>query len=102
MEAGDKVIVGVNRFSSSQAPAVELLRVDPAIEAAQREHLERLRAGRDQSQVSRQLDALAETARGEANVMPAILDCLEVQATLGEIVGRLRLIWGEYRPISTL
>jgi methylmalonyl-CoA mutase N-terminal domain/subunit len=102
IETGDNVIVGVNRFSRQETPTIELHKANPAIEAAQRQHIDELRATRNNSQTEASLDQLAETAQGDSNMLPAIIQCLRAQATLGEITDRLRLQWGEYRPTTTI
>ncbi len=102
IEKGEEVVVGVNRYAEAKALRVEPLRVDPQIEAQQRERLGRLRAGRDQGAVDAALDKLAAAAQGREALIPRIMQCVEAQATLGEICGRLRQVWGEYHPPSTL
>jgi methylmalonyl-CoA mutase N-terminal domain/subunit len=102
IERGEEVVVGVNRYVEEQEVRVEPLRVDPAIEAHQRERLAALRATRDQNAVSAALAELAQAARGEEPLIPRILECVEARATLGEICGRLRQVWGEYHPPTTV
>jgi methylmalonyl-CoA mutase N-terminal domain/subunit len=99
VESGERVIVGVNEFSADQdREQPEILRVDPAVGAEQRARLESLRRKRDGGRVQATLDALRAGARGDANLMPLILDCVEHEATLGEICDTLRTVFGEYKP----
>ena len=98
VEAGEAVVVGVNRFQTDgdEAP-VELLRVSDAVREEQTARLRALRAGRDAAAWSRALDAVEAAARGDENVVPRVLDAVEAEATVGEIAGRLREVWGEYQ-----
>ncbi|MBC9717153.1 methylmalonyl-CoA mutase [Streptomyces sp. TRM66268-LWL] len=97
-EAGERVVVGVNRFGLDAEEPYEPLRVDPAIEAAQVARLGRLRAERDQDAVDRALAALREAAAGDANVLYPMKDALAARATVGEVCGALREVWGTYVP----
>jgi methylmalonyl-CoA mutase N-terminal domain/subunit len=101
IDAGERVVVGVNRFAISEEEPYEPLRVDPAIEAQQADRLERLRKERDGAAVDRHLDAVrsaAESTAGAANVLYPIHDALRARATVGEVCGALREIWGIYQP----
>ncbi len=98
IESGERVVVGVNRFRSDEEPARVIFRVNTQLARAQVERLNAVRARRDGSAVTAALAHLNETARGEENLMPAILDAVRAYATLGEICGGLRGVWGEYRP----
>ncbi len=102
VETNDAIVVGVNRFQSEEEARVKTLRVDPAIEAAQVERVRALRQRRDAMACEASLVKLEEAARGTANVLPRILDCVEALATVGEISNRLRSVWGEYREAVTL
>jgi methylmalonyl-CoA mutase N-terminal domain/subunit len=112
MERGERVVVGVNRFtegpagdaaergSSGAAPAaatIPIQRVDPGLETAQRERVRALRAKRDAGATTAALAGVEAAARGGANVMPAILRAVEERATLGEIADRMRAAFGAYR-----
>ncbi len=104
VEAGDQVVVGVNAFATDNGEAAprEILRVDPAIEAGQRQKLAALRSERDNAKVSELLGQLAAAAQGDDNLMPLFIMCVEHDATLGEICGVLRDVFGEYRPNVTI
>ncbi|HVM46115.1 MAG TPA: methylmalonyl-CoA mutase family protein, partial [Candidatus Thermoplasmatota archaeon] len=97
LEAKESVVVGVNEFThGSERTDMEILRVDPDVERAQVERLKALRARRDNGAVERALAALREAARGDANLMPLILDAVKAYATVGEVCNALRAEWGEY------
>ena len=102
IEAGEQTVVGVNAYRSDAETKLETLRVDPAIENRQRERLSQLRQERDQSQVELRLAEIEAAALGDDNLMPLFIAAVEDRATLGEICGQLRRVWGEYRPPSTL
>jgi methylmalonyl-CoA mutase, N-terminal domain len=98
IDAGDRVVVGVNRFALAEEEPYEPLRVDPAIEAEQSARLEKLRAERDAGAVERALDGLRAAAEGTENVLPPMREALRARATVGEVCDTLRGIWGLYRP----
>jgi methylmalonyl-CoA mutase, N-terminal domain len=97
VETGEKTVVGVNRFSTPSEP-IEVFRSDPAGEQRQRESLQALRERRSQEQVTRCLDQVEGAARSGENVVPACVEAVKAYATVGEIVGRLRAVFGEWRP----
>jgi methylmalonyl-CoA mutase N-terminal domain/subunit len=98
LERKEEIVVGVNAFQVSEEVDLERLKVDPAIEQAQRARLEALRARRDNSRVSELLARLETEARGTGNLMPLFIECVQNDVTLGEMCGLLRKIWGEYEP----
>jgi methylmalonyl-CoA mutase N-terminal domain/subunit len=98
VEAGDKVIVGVNRFQDEVPVDVPLLKVDPQLEAGQLERLTRHRQQRSQPAVDRQLDLVQAGAEGTENLLPPIRKALAVGATVGEVCGRLRQVFGSWQP----
>jgi methylmalonyl-CoA mutase N-terminal domain/subunit len=98
VEAGTRIIVGVNRFTEGAgAGAPPLYRADPTLEADQIARLGRVRAGRDDGRVRAALSALRSAANGKDNVFPALLDAVKARATLGEIADVLREVFGEHR-----
>ncbi|HEY3185236.1 MAG TPA: methylmalonyl-CoA mutase family protein, partial [Gaiellaceae bacterium] len=98
VEAGQRVIVGVNRYQLSDEVQPELLKVDPALEAKQVERVQALRAKRDSAQVEAALARLKEDAgRDDRNLMPAILDASRVYVTMGEMCDAWREVWGVWR-----
>ena len=100
VEAGERVIVGVNRYADETAHASPppLHRLDPTFEAAQIARLAGVRTRRDGSKTRAALDALAQAARGADNLVPTILAAVKTRATVGEIADVLRNIFGEYHP----
>ncbi|MFH1687561.1 MAG: methylmalonyl-CoA mutase family protein [bacterium] len=97
IEAGETVIVGVNRFQSEQADIPQILKVDAALEAAQIASLSRLKSGRDQARVDSHLESIRRAARGPDNLVPPIISAVEDYVTVGEISDVLRAEWGEFR-----
>jgi methylmalonyl-CoA mutase N-terminal domain/subunit len=99
VETGTQVIVGVNRFQSSDGADgdVPVFRVNPAIERTQVESVVCLRATRDAASWRRSIDELEAAARGSENLMPKIVAAAEASATVGEISDALRRVFGEYR-----
>ncbi|MEU0055929.1 methylmalonyl-CoA mutase family protein [Streptomyces sp. NPDC006334] len=97
-DSGERVVVGVNRFRLDEEEPYEPLRVDPAIEARQKERLARLRAERDRSAVDVALAALRKAAEGEDNVLYPMKEALRARATVGEVCGALRAVWGSHVP----
>jgi methylmalonyl-CoA mutase, N-terminal domain len=102
VEAQKQVVVGVNRFQVDEEPPVNVLRIDPALEAGQVERVRALRERRDSRTVADALSKLRDAARTSENLLPPILECVEAYATVGEISNALRDIWGEYRETSTI
>jgi methylmalonyl-CoA mutase N-terminal domain/subunit len=103
VEAGQRVVVGVNRFQEEdEGPVGEILRIDPAVERAQVERVVALRARRDRAAWSAALQALEERARSGGNLVPAIVDAVLAWATVGEISHRLRAVFGEHQETLVL
>jgi len=98
VEAGDRVIVGVNRFTTVEEGHLDLLRVDPSIQARQTERIQALRARRDNVATQAALGALARAAETDANLMPLLVDAVEKWATIGEICTTLEQVFGAYEP----
>jgi methylmalonyl-CoA mutase N-terminal domain/subunit len=98
IDAGERVVVGVNKFTIDAEEPYEPLRVDPAIEAEQRARLARLRAER--GDISQHLEAIRQAARGTGNVLVPMKAALRAHATVGEVSDALRDVWGEYTPID--
>ncbi|MFF7141092.1 acyl-CoA mutase large subunit family protein [Streptomyces nodosus] len=97
-DAGERIVVGVNRFQLDEEEPYEPLRVDPAIEARQAERLAGLRAGRDRTAVDRALADLKKAAEGTDNVLYPMKEALRARATVGEVCNALREVWGTYVP----
>jgi methylmalonyl-CoA mutase N-terminal domain/subunit len=103
VEASQRVVVGVNAFTEQGAqPAPQLFQVHPEVAGRQRERLALLRRERDQGAVAHSLAALRSAAEGDANLVPLILDAVKAYATIGEICGVLREVFGIYRALDGL
>jgi methylmalonyl-CoA mutase N-terminal domain/subunit len=98
VESGERIIVGVNRFTESSQAEVEILRIGAELEAAQVERLTQLRARRDAAAVTRSVDDVRRAAEGTENLLPVMRHALESMATVGEICNALRDVFGVYRP----
>ncbi len=96
IEAGERVVVGVNRFVEEETERVELLQVDPETERRQQERTARVRAQRNPDTTNAALAEVRRTAETEANLLPAIREALRARSTVGEICSVLREIWGTY------
>jgi methylmalonyl-CoA mutase N-terminal domain/subunit len=95
---GDHVVIGVNKFVEPAAtPAIEIHRVRPEVERLQIDRVREVRRRRDQGRVDALLAELAREARSpDVNVMPTTIALVKARATLGEIVAKLRDVWGGY------
>lgn len=102
VERKEKIVVGVNAFTSTGDKAPAVLRIDESAGKKQAEKLERLRLRRDRDAVQRTLDAVRETARGTENLMRPVLQAVRAYATVGEICGALREVFGGYEEKSVL
>lgn len=103
IESGAKTVVGVNRFQMAEEPVrPAILRVDESVQAEQIERVRRLRARRDGAAVQRALAELEAAARGTDNLLYPMKEALRRYATLGEVFGVLRRIFGEYRAPTIL
>jgi len=97
IDAGKKVIVGVNRFRQEDEEPQMIFRVNPEAERAQIERLKRVRTGRDQSAVEASLRRLEDACRGTESLMPSIVEAVKAYASVGEICGVMRVVFGDYR-----
>ncbi|MGL4912457.1 MAG: acyl-CoA mutase large subunit family protein [Romboutsia sp.] len=97
IENEEKIIVGVNKFQVEEEPPKGLLRVDPIVGERQKDKLEELRQNRDNERVRETLEALEKACSSDENLMPYILDAVKAYATLGEICGVMREVFGEYK-----
>jgi methylmalonyl-CoA mutase, N-terminal domain len=99
VEAGEKIIVGVNAFNTEAAgeAPIPTLKIPPEVEPSQIERVRRLRASRDAVRWRQALDALRDAACGEQPLMPAIMEAARCDATVGEIAAVLKEVFGEYR-----
>lgn len=102
IEAGDRIVVGVNKFQIEESAPKGLLKVDPKVGELQKQKLVELRRTRDNVKVNAALEALKNSATGDDNLMPLILQAVKEYATLGEICGVLREVFGEYQQSIVL
>jgi methylmalonyl-CoA mutase N-terminal domain/subunit len=98
IDSGERVVVGLNRYRSDSEERYDPLRVDPSIEADQRERLRMLREKRDQAAVDQALAELKQAAAGDVNVLYPMRVALKELATVGEVCNALREVWGVYTP----
>jgi methylmalonyl-CoA mutase, N-terminal domain len=96
VEAGDRIIVGVNRFTEGEEEEIELHRLDPAAEKRQLERTAGVRAERNAEAATQTLDAVRETARGDGNLLVPMREALRARCTVGEICNALRDEFGLY------
>jgi methylmalonyl-CoA mutase N-terminal domain/subunit len=102
IEDGSQVVVGVNRFQDEGHRTPSLQRIDPDGERRQVAGLQRVRAERDPAAWDAALRRVGECARGDENLMPALIEAVRAYATVGEISDRLRAAWGEHRELVTV
>jgi methylmalonyl-CoA mutase, N-terminal domain len=96
-DRGEKVTVGVNKYTMGDEKPIHYLRVDAAVELEQIERVRRFKASRDMAKVERRLKQLADACRNGQNVMPVLIDAVKNYASLGEISDVYRQIFGIYR-----
>ena len=98
VEAGERVVVGVNRYTNDAQDKVQIMKVGPRHQAAQARALKKLRGRRDERAVARRLADVERAARGADNLMPPLKAALAEYITIGECCTVLRQVWGEYQP----
>jgi methylmalonyl-CoA mutase N-terminal domain/subunit len=96
-KSGQDIVVGVNKYVTDTVDDVDILKVDPAAEARQKERLAKFKADRDQEAVEAKLEALREVARGEGNLLHPIREALAANASIGEVCNAMRDVFGEYK-----
>jgi len=94
---GQDIVVGVNKFVTDQVDDVDILKVDPEAEQRQLARLKTFKESRDQAAVDTQLDALRDVARGDGNLLHPIRSALKANASIGEVCGAMREVFGEYK-----
>ena len=97
IETKDRIVVGVNKYTMEEKTRGELLRVNPAVEKKQIEKLKSVKAGRSQKDVELKLAEVRKAAKEGTNLMPPIIEAVKVYATIGEICGVMREVFGEYK-----
>ncbi|MCZ3386927.1 MAG: methylmalonyl-CoA mutase family protein [Actinomycetia bacterium] len=96
VESGERRVVGVNAYTDSVAPPLEVLKVSAEVETEQVARLRHRRATRSTDLVQQRLDTLKVAARGSANLVPPMLDAVRAEATVGELCSTLREVFGGY------
>jgi methylmalonyl-CoA mutase N-terminal domain/subunit len=100
IEAGRRIVVGMNAFREDGIESPPVLTVDPEIERDQIGRLQAFRSARDGARAATALAALERDAREDRNLMPVLITGVESGATLGEIVSQLKTVYGEHHPTS--
>lgn len=98
IEAGERVYVGINKYTMQEPPPEGLLKIDMSVGVVESEKLKKLRAERDNAKWQAALDKLRAVSQTSENVMPAVIEAVKAKATVGEICDVWRSIFGEYRP----
>ena len=98
IESGERVYVGINKYTMEEPPPTGLLKVDMSVGDVKAAELKKFRAGRDQAKWKAALDKLREVSKTSENVMPAVIEAVKAKATVGEICNVWRDVFGEYRP----
>jgi methylmalonyl-CoA mutase N-terminal domain/subunit len=96
-KSGQDIIVGVNKYVTDQVDDVDILRVDPESEERQLARLKAFKESRDQAEVDAKLEALRDVARGEGNLLHPVRAALAANASIGEVCGAMRDVFGEYK-----
>ena len=97
LEREQRVVVGVNRYvNADEKQQIPLLRIDQTVADTQKKKLDDLRARRDNGAVQAALGRIEQAARANENLMPPFIDAVKTYATLGEIIGTLKGVYGEY------
>jgi methylmalonyl-CoA mutase N-terminal domain/subunit len=100
IETGERVVVGVNRYVEEEPARVLIHQHAEEVASARQTALASVRAERDGAAVARALETLRAAASGEANLVPVLVEAVKVYATMGEICGVLREVFGEYRAVQ--
>ncbi|WP_130808073.1 acyl-CoA mutase large subunit family protein [Senegalia massiliensis] len=102
IESGEQIVVGMNKFQAEEEPVKDLLKVDPKVGEMQVEKINKLKSERNNDEVESKLKALRNACESDENVMPYIIDAVKEYATLGEICGVMREVFGEYEQAVML
>src|SRR6187399_998436 len=94
---GQDIVVGVNKYVTDQVDDVDILKVDPEAEQRQLARLAAFKENRDQAEVEARLESLRDVARGEGNLLHPIRAALAANASIGEVCGAMREVFGEYK-----
>lgn len=98
IESNERVYVGINKYTMEEAPPANLLKVDMKVGQAEAEKLRKMRAARDAKRWGKALENLRKVSENNENVMPAVIEAVKAEATIGEICDVWREIYGEYKP----
>jgi methylmalonyl-CoA mutase, N-terminal domain len=98
IERGSRVVVGVNKFQTKESSSVPIQVINPETDAKRAAQVQAYRASRDEAATQAVLERLRVAAHGSENLFPIVMDAFRAKATLGEVCGVLRQLWGEYRP----
>ncbi|HOW16601.1 MAG TPA: methylmalonyl-CoA mutase family protein, partial [bacterium] len=97
VETKDRIVVGVNKYTMQETSRAELLRVDPAVEKKQISKLSAVKKERSAKEVELKLVEIRKAAQSGTNLMPPIIEAVKVYASIGEICGVMREVFGEYK-----
>ncbi len=97
-DSGERVIIGVNKYSEQDAVTPAMLKIDQSAVDTQIRHVQEFKSGRDNQAIAASLDQVRQVARTSENLLPAIIDALRRRCTLGEITDTLRSAFGEFTP----
>ena len=97
VERGERVVVGLNRFTTDETPPIQLHSPDPSVANTVKKEISDLRSQRDEKPLVRALDDLKSMASEGGNLMPATLEAIRSLATVGEVSGALREVFGEWQ-----
>jgi len=103
VESGEKKVLGINFLQTDEEIPIDIFQVDPTDEKRQIKRLSKLRAKRDNKLVKHRLENLGEVATRKVsdkkvNIVPAVLEAVKAYATIGEIYGVLKKVFGEFKP----
>jgi methylmalonyl-CoA mutase N-terminal domain/subunit len=102
VDAGEQVVVGVNKYSIKEKPVIKLLEIEEGLERKQIEKLKKLRQKRDNRKVAEALKNIKRVAKSDENIMPVLIEAVKTYATIGEISDVFREVFGEYRDNVTV
>jgi methylmalonyl-CoA mutase N-terminal domain/subunit len=96
IDSGQRVVVGVNKYTEGDDAQTPILRIDPALERKQIARVQAVKAARDSADVERTLAAIKQAAVSGANLMPLLIDAARVHVSEGEMIHALQDVWGAY------
>jgi methylmalonyl-CoA mutase, N-terminal domain len=100
IDAGESVVVGMNRFATSDGSSIDVLAIDSEVERTQIDRVRAVRSSRNQAECRAAIDAVVAAARTNSNLVPPIIRAVEARATVGEISDALRSVFGEHEEID--